>query len=221
MISVPGTLAQTPEVDASDAIRARYESMGFRVEHPSPGASLPDFFGTYRPDLIAVSPDDPDRKIAIEVLSAGRGEDRPRLEDLKQRFDGQDGWELRFALAPHDPESRLRLPVASAAQLEAELAAVESLAAEAQTRPAFLMAWALLEAASHAVPDGSSRRPRKPMTTIRTLGALGLIEPEDEDRLNALVPLRNMIAHGGLASVPSESDVKVVTTAIRKVLAVL
>lgn len=221
MSSAQAGQADQSEAQVAEAVVARYRAMGFEVEQPGPATRLPPFFGNYRPDLIVHMPDEPDRKIAVEVLQAGGGRRGLKLEDLKQRFEGQKGWEFRIALAPPDPEATLRLPIATRPQLEAELDAVERLAAEVGTRPAFVMAWALLEAVSHAVPEGSTLRPRKPMTTTRTLGALGLIEPEEEDKLNALVSLRNGIVHGAITSVPSQADVATLTTAIRRVLEAL
>jgi len=196
-----------------ETLRARYEEAGFTFQ-AEPGADqLPDFLEGYRPDAIARKPG---HNIAIDVRR-GPGPSEPPLPAVRRLFDDHPDWRLHVAFMASDPLRALPIPRADLAEIRAQNAKIRALHAAGHRRAAFVMAWALLEAALRATCDEADRA-TSPGTVVQALAMNGLVTPETERDLRALVPLRNRIVHGDLAADPSDDDIALVLAAVGAVL---
>jgi uncharacterized protein YutE (UPF0331/DUF86 family) len=96
---------------------------------------------------------------------------------------------------------------------------VRALEKQGHHRPAFVMAWSLLESALQSVNDDMTSKPRTPGTVVQTLAMNGYIAPDVERRMRGLIALRNQIVHGDVAAEPAAADVNLMLTAIEETLA--
>ncbi|TGD97103.1 HepT-like ribonuclease domain-containing protein [Methylobacterium nonmethylotrophicum] len=196
-----------------ETLRARYEQAGFSFQAEPDADQLPDFLEGYRPDAIARKPGE---NVAIDVRR-GPGPSEPPLPAVRRLFEGHPDWRLHVAFMASDPLKAFPIPRADPAEIRVQEAEVRALHAAGHRRPAFVLAWALLEAALRATRDGADRA-HSPGTVVQALAMNGLVDPETERDLRALVPLRNRIVHGDLAVDPSDHDIALVLAAVRAVL---
>jgi uncharacterized protein YutE (UPF0331/DUF86 family) len=117
-----------------------------------------------------------------------------------------------------DPLQLATIPPAGPETVRGRVSEVHTLIAEGHVRPAFLMAWSLLEAALRTLDGEGTSGPRSAGTVVQTLAMSGYIEPEMEQRMRALIPVRNQVAHGDLTIEPALSDVYLVLSAIEETL---
>jgi uncharacterized protein YutE (UPF0331/DUF86 family) len=96
---------------------------------------------------------------------------------------------------------------------------VRALEEQGHHRPAFVMAWSLLESALQSVSDDVTSKPRTPGTVVQTLAMNGYIAPDTERRMRGLIALRNQIVHGDVIAEPAADDVNLVLAATEETLA--
>jgi uncharacterized protein YutE (UPF0331/DUF86 family) len=198
-----------------DRLRDRYLQQGFEfIAHP-PREDLPAFFGTYSPDAIALKPGS---NVAIQFIRPRRDGLSLSLDDVRRLFIDRPDWHFVISNAGVDPLMSEVLPVASEASIRSQLKQIQELGRQGQRRPAFVMGWALLEAALHRVDEEANRRPRKPGTVLESLARLGYLSPELEAKLRPLAHVRNRIVHGDVSAEPSADDLEAVFKAIDEAL---
>ncbi len=199
-----------------EKLRDQYEAKGFKFVM-YPGKELtPPFLGSYQPDAIA-SKDD--AQIAIEVKQQYSPAAERSLSQIRKLFDGHPEWEFVISYGGNDPQATVVMPQASQALIAKRLLEVEALSEQGNHRAAFVLGWALLEAALHRLQGEEGKRPRAPGTVVETLATLGYVTPETERRLRPLIAVRNRIVHGDLEIEPIGDDVSVILDAVKQALA--
>lgn len=196
-----------------ETLRARYEKDGFTFQAEPGLDQLPDFLAGYQPDAVAHKSG---QYVAIDVRR-GPGPSEPSLPAIRRLFDGHPDWRLHVAVMANDPLRTIAIRRADPAEIRAHDAEIRALYAAGHRRAAFVMAWALMEAALRLTRDeAASANP--PGTVVQALAMNGLIEPETERSLHALVALRNRIVHGDLAAEPTADELGLVLAAVESVL---
>jgi uncharacterized protein YutE (UPF0331/DUF86 family) len=109
--------------------------------------------------------------------------------------------------------------MASPDAIRKRLEELRALVKERRYRPAFVMAWAVLEAAFHSTEEKETGRACEPGTVVQALVMNGYIDAELGESLRALIKLRNHIVHGDIAAEPMAEDVATVLRAIEETLA--
>jgi hypothetical protein len=197
-----------------ERLRARYQDQGFDFIVRPESATLPDFLRSYTPDALAQKPG---LNVAIEVKNRQSSSAERALKDIRQLFDGHPDWQFHVYFMG-DPLQRVSIPAASPAAVRTRINEVRALMSQGHHRPAFVMAWSLLEAALRARDAEATSSARTPGTVVQTLAMSGLIEPDLERRLRGLIDLRNQIVHGDIAIEPSIADVELVLSAVEDAL---
>ncbi|SIQ47712.1 hypothetical protein SAMN05880561_103128 [Rhizobium sp. RU33A] len=197
-------------------LRERYQEQGFDFIPNPRREELPDFFGAYRPDAIALKPG---LNVAIQFLRPRMASLALSLDEIRRLFIDHPDWQLVVSHGEVDPLMSDVLPAASEASIRIQLKEMEDLGRTGQSRAAFVMGWSLLEAVLHRLDDEGNRRPRKPGTVLESLARLGYLSPELEVRLRPLVLLRNRIVHGDISAEPSADDLQAIFSAIDEALA--
>jgi len=198
-----------------ESLRARYEQEGFAFTAPPHAAELPDFLGSYVPDALAQRAG---RNVVIEVKRRQSPSTERALRDIRRLLEGHSDWQLHVVFMGDDPLQLATIPPAGPETVRGRVKEVRSLIAQGHRRPAFLMAWSLLEAALRTLDGEATSRARTPGTVVQTLAMNGYIEPEMEQRMRALISVRNQVAHGDLTVEPTVSDVELVLSAIEETL---
>lgn len=204
--------AATTEARVLRLVRRRYEKDGLTfIEHPAT-KDLPAFMQGYRPDALALG----DKKsIAIEVKVRRNPTVEERLRALSERFKGQPDWELHVVYG--DELDIEQISTSTIEQIAAYIAEAEKLAEENHDSASFLIGWAAIEALARALNQdfpktGSTRQ------AVDMLEHLGRLSFEDAQKLRTLLPLRNMIAHGGFGAPVTAAEVEPVLRAARMAL---
>src|SRR5262249_30274006 len=140
-----------------------------------------------------------------------------QLRKIRRLFEGQPGWEFRVVFVGSDPLQALAIPTPAPASVRSGVDEVRTLIAQGHRRPAFIVAWSLLEAALRA-RDGKTNIAHTPGAVIQTLATNGYIEPDVEQRLRALIDVRNRVVHGDLMADPATADIELVLSAIEETL---
>jgi uncharacterized protein YutE (UPF0331/DUF86 family) len=117
-----------------------------------------------------------------------------------------------------DPLQRLHVPIASLSAVRGRIGEVRQLIADGHSRPAFVMAWSLLEAALRARDGEATDVAHTPGTVVQSLAMSGFIQPDLERRLRGLIPVRNQIVHGDIGAEASRADIELVLSAIEDTL---
>jgi hypothetical protein len=213
---------QESERQFLERLRTRYEDEGFTFTAPPETRALPDFLGSYVPDALAQKPG---HHVAIEVKRRPSPSTERALKDIRRLFEGHPDWQLHVFFMGTDPLQSVTIPAAAPGNIRDGIDQVRSLAGLGHRRPAFVLAWSLLEAALVAVlmvrmsrEGGESRRPRTPGTVVQTLAMNGYVGPDVEQRLRNLIDLRNRIVHGDLTAAPSAEDIELVLSAVEQTL---
>jgi uncharacterized protein YutE (UPF0331/DUF86 family) len=210
--------SRPPETEREiiESLRNRYEDEGFTFTAPPDAVKLPDFLGSYVPDALAQKPG---RNVVIEIKRRETPAATERgLRDIRRLIEGRPDWRLDVVLMGVDPLQSVTIPPAEPGAISNRINEVRSLIADGYLRPAFLVAWSLLEAALLMLDGEATNHPRTPGTVVQTLAMNGYIEPEIEQRMRALISLRNRIVHGDLTAEPATADVELVLSAIEQTL---
>ena len=207
------SLDRVAEKQFVETLRTRYENAGFTFMADPDADQLPDFLGTYRPDAVVRKSG---QNVAIAVRR-GPGPSEPSLQVMRQMIEGHPDWRLHVAFMGSDPRRTTAIPRADPAEIRAQAAGIRALNAAGHHRPAFVMAWSLLEAVLRARSDEADLA-NPPGSVVQALAMNGLIDPEAERALRALIDLRDRIVHGDLAAEPAEGDVGLVLAAVEAAL---
>lgn len=177
-----------------DRLKDRYEQQGYQFfAHPGPEL-IPAFLGGFRPDAIALKPGD---RLIIEVkLKQPPVNAEKHLAEIARKVAMQSGWRFTVLVEDESPEGGVRVRRSTAAEIGRQLAEVAALAQAGHARAAFILAWAVLEAAARASCPTLTDRPLTPMQTIQELAMQGVIEEAAADRLRDMLAARNAVAHG-------------------------
>jgi uncharacterized protein YutE (UPF0331/DUF86 family) len=216
MSSPAQTSSHGAEGEFLEGLRSRYEAEGFTFTIESDRSTLPPFLGSYMPDALAQKPG---VNIAIEVRRHQSQTTQVYLQDIRRLFAGHPEWQLNVFYVGSGPLRSVKIPTASPEDIRRRIEEVRVLSRQGQHRPAFVMAWSLLEAALQSVEDATTSEPRTPGTVIQTLAMNGYIGPEMERRMRGLIALRNQIVHGDVVAEPAAEDVNLVLAAIEETLA--
>lgn len=215
MTSTAYSPSRDAELEFLEELRSQYERQGYQfLIHPDP-KDIPKFLGTYRPDALASKAD---RQIVVEVKTKSNSSTDRSLQQLQRMIEGQSNWELVVAYMGSGQQSSTVIPLYNAESIQKKLDEASSLADQGHFRPAFVLAWSLLEAAMHRLAANPHRRPTTPGTVVQYLAMQGLLEPDAERQIRSLISLRNRIVHGDLNAEPTEADVSLVLRTVAETL---
>lgn len=212
----PVNSSQSAERQFLESLRPQYEDKGYEFVVGPSSSDLPEFFGTYQPDAIAVRTA---HKVAIEVKSRSVPANEVSIQRIRRLFQGHPDWHLTIAYIGGEPVHVDSLPIEVPTSVLARLHEANDLVAVGHLRAAFVSAWSLLEASLNSVHPNADKRPRTPGTVIQALAMNGNISSEAERSLRSLVQLRNRIVHGDLTAEPTKDDVAAVLDAVTSTLA--
>lgn len=194
-----------------EALRPEYEGRGFTYVIAPSDDLLPPFLKGLQPDAIARAPD---RNVAVVVK---RPRDRPGavgIAEMQRLFADRPDWRFRVIVPSSDPLDALVIGEATPDAIRKRRDEVRSLALGGHGRAAFVMAWALLEAALRFTKGEARGRAQSVADVIQSLAMAGSVDAATERRLRGLVALRNSIVHGDLAAEPDAADVDSVLSAV-------
>jgi uncharacterized protein YutE (UPF0331/DUF86 family) len=217
--SLMGLPAQTSSNEVRtllEGLRSRYEAEGFTFTIEPVRSMLPPFLGAYAPDALAQKPG---LNIAIEVKARQSQATQEDLREIRRLFDGHPDWQFNVFFMGFEPLQSVTVPTASSVDIRRRMEEVRVLEKQGHYRPAFVMAWALLEAALQSVDDNTTSKPRAPGTVVQTLAMNGYIAPDMERRMRELIGLRNQIVHGNVVAEPTAENVDLMLAAINETLA--
>lgn len=209
--------AQTREQDVLNILQRQYEADGFSfIKNPS-GNALPEFLRQIQPDAIAVGRG---QNIVIEVKSSRRLRDQGRLAQMARLLQDRHDWQFKIFYADDLSSTDDVLPVPGKAAIEKEIAEVRTLLRGDSVRAAFVLAWALLEAAARRLGRGTAQQtPKMPSSIAELLGREGLISTEESRRLWQLAAVRNAVVHGDLSREVHREDVELLARIIESLSA--
>jgi hypothetical protein len=183
-----------------ERLRETYELQGYEFFIKPLPQMLPAFLGGFQPDAIALKPGD---NHIVEVKFGRRaGEDR-RLETLAALIAGQTDWQLKVFFEGEHPQDSLRFMPPTRSQIESEIEEAAQLVQAGHPKAALLLAWSVLEALARAraTQDGTlSQRLFSPAQTVQSLEMAGVIDRKTGQELRTLAQMRNLAAHGDLAT---------------------
>jgi uncharacterized protein YutE (UPF0331/DUF86 family) len=205
------------EMEYLEGLRSRYEAEGFTFTIAPDRAALPSFLEGYLPDALAQKAG---LNIAIEVKQHQSQTSQARLQDIRRLFDGRPDWQFSVAFIGTRPLQSVTIPVASPDAIRSRIEEVRSLNRQGLQRPAFVMAWSLLEAVLQLVEGGTNQKPLTPGTVVQTLAMKGYITADVERRMRSLIELRNRIVHGDVTAEPTAQEVDLILAAIDETLRV-
>ncbi|MEO5372877.1 MAG: DUF86 domain-containing protein [Alphaproteobacteria bacterium] len=207
---------QEAETEFIEGLRARYEDEGFTFTAHPEAAQLPDFLGSYAPDALAQKPG---HNIVIEVKNRQSLSTERTLGRIRQLFKGRPDWQFHVVfMGANDPLQSMTIPTSAPVTISNHMNEIRALTAQGHPRPAFIMAWSILEAALRTLGGEAGSRPHTLGTVVQELAMNGYIEPDMERRLRALIELRNRIVHGDLSVEPETKDIELVLSAIEETL---
>lgn len=205
------------EADLLQALRADYEARGFSFVLEPGADALPAFLEGCRLDAVARAPG---RNVAILVKRRRGSPSDGGVAKVQRLLSDKPDWSFRVVVPASDPLDALVIPDAASGAVEERRRDVLSLARQGHRGAAFVMAWALLEAASRADGGATAGRARSAGAVVQSLAMSGRIEPETERRLRSLLDLRNRVVHGDLAAEPAADDVDSVLSAVAEAMQV-
>lgn len=193
---------QATEFDVLQQLVPELEAEGYEVYlHPN-RPLLPGFLQDFMPDAIARRSD---KNIAIEVIhmsSAGK----KKMEKVAGLFKEHDDWEFRVIwITPTGPVSTLQSQTLSL--IRNRITEIRELVDSRHVGPAFLLAWATLEAIGRVLVPGQFQRPQTPKRLVQVLASEGYLTPTEADNMRLLADKRNRLIHGELKTRISQSEV--------------
>ena len=186
------------------------EAEGYEVfVNPRPPL-LPGFLRGFSPDAIAIRDD---KKLLLEIVGeASRSSDQ--LERLQRIMKDQPDWELRVVLVSpvSSPES---LMVQSPDAIIKRIAEMHELIDHGSSGAAFLLGWAVFEAAARSLMPEQFRKPQTPGRLVELLAGTGYLTPSEADKLRELAKIRNALIHGELGVQLAQQDVRELIAALQ------
>lgn len=195
-------------------LRERYVGEGYAFYEYPGRALVPSFLESYRPDAIAIGPRG---RVVIEVKrreASGEESELPRIASL---FADHPDW--KFVLVYLDDEIQAPLAQSSKSQVEDAIGEMETLAAQGHAKAAFVLGWAVLEAAHRAALNDECRdQPQPPQSVLESLEREGFLDRELAKPLWDRLPLRTAVVHGDLEAEVDERSVGELLRAARQVI---
>jgi hypothetical protein len=192
--------ARAKEEAAVKLLRGRYERDGYQFFEYPPRDLVPPFLGSYQPDALAIGPN------GNEIIEVRSGEARPGralLSELARRVEAHKDWRLRIVYLGEVDEADADgpTPAASSTELRRALDEAKQLAQDGRLRPAFAIAWSVLEgAARNILPSGRTARAPTPRELAEGLVAQGHLGQTAGRRLRQLIAVRNAVVHGDFST---------------------
>ena len=200
MMSMPA-LSETDYEGVLSAKTRELSERGYTI-YRSANDILPKELRTLRPDAIAVGKEP---NYLIEVIRDDV-EESAKLKQLRQEISKIPGWKL---LVLYDRGTRVKaLAEASAGEIDAAIESARNVLAAGEVAPALLLAWGVFEALARRLRPEEFHPPQSPGRVIQILTAAGELSSQDEMFLRHLVPARNSIIHGELATAISAAEVR-------------
>ena len=173
-----------------------YRRRGYDVEVEPSGASLPEFLGEYRPDLIARGSGE---TVVVGVKVGTRMSVAERLRDVVEQINRQPGW--RFSLVfvnPEHPDQLTEAKPAPLSLLQERAKTAEALFRADQKEAAFLLFWSAVEGTLRFLAERAdlplSSLPSSAL--IRDMYSAGEISGKHFESLMRLLPIRDQLVHG-------------------------
>ena len=156
---------QEAETQFIESLRPHYEEQGFTfTAHPT-AAHLPAFLGAYVPDALAQKPG---HNVVIEVKRRQSSSTEHGLKKIRRLFEGHSEWHFLVVFMGTDSQPQsVTVPTATPSEIRGHIREIRLLMQQ-HRRPAFIMAWSLLEATLRALDGETANRPRSPGTVVQT-----------------------------------------------------
>ncbi|MGE0584935.1 MAG: HepT-like ribonuclease domain-containing protein [Flavobacteriaceae bacterium] len=194
-------MSEDTEFEVLQRLVPELEAEGYDVYvHPN-RPLIPDFFGNFSPDALALRPG---KNLAIEVRKQSRDASR-KLKHIAALFKDQPDWELRIVwIVPSNNSESLQIQ--NSETVRRRITEIRELASTGHTEPAVLLAWATFEALARAISTQQFARPQTPGRIVQILASEGYITPTEADLLRVLVEKRNRLIHGDLNVEASDQE---------------
>lgn len=194
------------------ALAREYGERGYEVFRGPYGPLLPERLQRFVPDLIALTQQEGEPNLVIEVRSSRTLHDR-QIVELAAQLAEIDGWELVLVVTNPRMQSAWLVPEdagpASWEQLERQRKTALELLGRGESPAALLTAWAVLEGSLRNVAWSQFRKPAYPRGTAELLNQMateGFLEAGEYHKLRDLILLRNRVAHGfDVEELPSDA----------------
>ena len=144
--------------------------------------------------------------------------DQAKLREIQSRLQSQPGWALRLIWSSVGERAR-GLQKTPASIISGTIGEIETLIEQGHLKPAFLLAWASLEASGRALAPENLAKPQTPARLIEQLGRIGALSLDDADTLRELVSKRNRLVHGELRTDIRRKDVVAIADVLKKLSA--
>jgi uncharacterized protein YutE (UPF0331/DUF86 family) len=192
---------QQTESDVVRALVPELKAEGYEVYlHPN-RILLPQSFGDFTPDILAIRGDE---HMIVEVkLRSSRSDDQlRRIADLVR---SQPGWTLRTVFVSPIPDADT-LTLESQEAINQRISEARSLTEQDFLNPALLIAWAAFEAIARASSEKEFARPQTPGRIVERLASYGTVTPSEADLLRKLATKRNKLIHGDFSLPPERKE---------------
>ena len=196
-------MADSLESDILRTLTADLQAEGYEVFTQPNRSLLPDFIGTYIPDLIARGES---KSVAIEVTRRSPVSER-KISELAKLFEGRKDWGFRVIWV-EPATSGSPLQVQPRTVIVERVAEIRQLLSTGHFSPALLLGWASFEAVGRLLAPDQFRRPQSPGRLVEVLASEGYLTPTEADKLRALASKRNTIIHGELQTTVSREEVE-------------
>jgi hypothetical protein len=206
--------ATASEAEVLRSLLPTLEAEGYEVFlNPRPPL-LPGFLKDFSPDAIAIRSD---KKLLVEVVG-DTGRSKGQLERLQRAMKDQPGWELRVILVS-PATSPMSLVVQTPESITQRIGEMRELVDRGSVGAAFLLGWAVFEAAARLLMPDQFRTSQTPGRLVDLLAEAGYLTPTEADRLRELAKARNAFSHGELGVQLAEADVRDLVSALQTLVA--
>lgn len=175
---------------------------------------LPRVVSGYILDFVAQRGDE---YVAIEVKNRRTRASEASLENLRKKFESVPNWSFRYFFFEEEiDENGPR--VLSDEYINQSILELRSVSDSGHYKSAFLLSWAIFEAAARAKHRVIFSKPQTPGRIITVLAERGILTVDEADPLRDLSRKRNLFIHGGLEVIISYQDIDVMVGSILHIL---
>lgn len=201
------------ELRILELMREQYEDRGFTfITHP-PASMLPAELSNFRPDAIAI------RDNEKEVIEVKIGHSNERISSLRHAIKSVPGWSLRVVTAPMSKNQEPSL-FEGVDNIKIMMDEFNSVRSGGYLASAFLIGWSVLEQLLFSLlRDYYGYSPevyRGARDLISSAELYGEITRDEAHYLRSLLKLKNSLSHGSFSALPSEGEVKFLSSIIEK-----
>ena len=182
-----------------NVVAERYRNLGFKVVLHPKADDLPPFAKDFKVEILATKDDG--SVLAVAKSSPTELQSDQDVARYVEITSGQPGWKLDvFVLgpdAPAIPNGEVREPTDE--DLRHAVSDAERMLGEGFVSPAFVTAWAALEAVMRrrlVASGGKATYGTSPRTMLNELFSVGMLSNSEFRDLEGLFQLRNIIVHG-------------------------